>query len=66
MSKLVKKRLTSLFILKGTIQYYIPKTENVDWESCQTVYPDILYLFVTQYLSPEEILLIASTHERSR
>ena len=39
-------------LLKITIEYKVSKTsENVDWESCQTKYSDILDLFVAQFPS---------------
>lgn len=41
-------------LLKVTMEYKAAKTmENVDWESCQTKYSDILNLFLEQYPSPE-------------
>ena len=43
-----------LLLLKVTLDYKTAKTmENIDWESCQTKYSDILDLFNDQYPSQE-------------
>ena len=44
-----------LLLLKVTLDYKTAKTmENIDWESCQTKYSDILDLFNDQYPSQEK------------
>ena len=41
-------------LLKVTEEYKVKQTaENIDWESCQSKYSDILYLFKSQYPSAE-------------
>jgi hypothetical protein len=41
-------------LLKVTEEYKVRQTaENVDWESCQSKYSDILELFMSQYPSAE-------------
>ena len=41
-------------LLKVTEEYKVKQTaENVDWESCQSKYSDILELFISQYPSAE-------------
>ena len=41
-------------LLKVTLEYKVNQTaKNIDWESCQTKYSDILDLFLEQYPSPE-------------
>lgn len=59
--KVVEKGKTDSFVwkddeveslLKVTIEYKVAKTsENVNWETCQTKYSDILDLLLEQYLN---------------
>ena len=72
LEKLVKKGETDSFVWKDdegvrllwvTIEYKVAKkSENVDWEFCQTKHSDILDLVVAQYLSPEEIISTIALH----
>ena len=46
-------------LLKVTMEYKTSRAiENIDWESCQTKYGDILQLFVDQYPTPENAVAI--------
>ena len=69
MNRLKRVRLTGLFggsLLKITIDDKVAKTlENVDWESCRTKCSDILDLFVTQYLCPEEMISTLPMHKQA-
>ena len=50
-------------LVKVTIDYKVTKkSENVEWESCQTKYSDILHMLVAQYFSPEEIISTLALH----
>lgn len=41
-------------LLSVVLEYKLSKTaENIDWETCQSKYSDILDLFLSQYPSPE-------------
>ena len=46
-------------LLNVTLEYKVGRaTENVNWESCQMKYSDILDLFVAHYPFPENAALI--------
>ena len=50
-------------LVKVTSEHKVAMTsENVDWESCQTKYSEILDLFCVQYLTPEEIVGTKALH----
>lgn len=54
-------------LLKVTIDYKTAKTiENVDWESCQTKYQDILAKFLERYPSPEEATELGKDYPHSK
>ena len=54
-------------LLKVTIDYKTSKAmENVDWESCQTKYQDILDKYLEQYPSPEEALALGKDYPHAK
>ena len=52
-------------LLKVTIDYKTSK-ENVDWESCQTKYQDILDKYLEQYPSPEEAIALGKDYPHAK
>ena len=56
-----------LLLLKVTLDYKTAKTmENIDWESCQTKYSDILDLFNDQYPSQENASSIGKDYPHKK
>ena len=52
-------------LLKVTMEYKTSRAiENIDWESCQTKYGDILQLFVDQYPTPKNAVAIEKDFPR--
>ena len=51
-----------LVLIFTTLEYKTSRAmENIDWESCQAKYGDILGLFTEQYPSPENATAIEKT-----
>ena len=52
-------------LLSVVLEYKVSRTsENVDWETCQSKYSDILELFQAQYPSPENAAQLGKEHEK--